>query len=89
MIGYQVPKSLKQAKEFDRLAENHKWEKSNELKHEQLQDYKTFIDQGKFNKSRTPKPCVMVFEIFFMAATFKINSQGSSKQQILIATMKN
>ena len=48
MFGYQIPKSLKQSKEFDRLAGNHKWEKSNKLEHEQLRKYETFIDKKKF-----------------------------------------
>ena len=55
MYEYQALKSLEQAKEFDRLAGNHKWEKSNELEHEQLREYKTFIDQGKFSESKIQK----------------------------------
>ena len=55
MFGYQVPKSLKQAKEFDVLVGNHEWENFKNLKHEQLQDYKTLIDQDKFSESNIPK----------------------------------
>ena len=41
-------------------------------------------------ESRTPKHRVMIFDVFFFTvATFKINSQRSSKQQILIGSMEN
>ena len=55
MFEYQVPKNLKQAKKFDALAGNHTLVKSNELEHEQLRDYETFIDQRKFSESKIPK----------------------------------
>ena len=41
MFGCQLPKSLKQAKEFDTLAGNDKWDDSNDLEHEQLQTIKS------------------------------------------------
>ena len=52
MLGYQIPMSLKQAKEFDRLAGNHEWEESNKIEHQQLREYETFIDKGKFSESK-------------------------------------
>ena len=79
MFGYQVPKTLKQAKKFDALAGNHKWEDSNELEHEQLRDYETFIDQGIFNESKIPRG----YKKISVHAIFSVNTMVDSKLVLL------
>ena len=52
MFGFQVPKTPKQAYEFDRINGNTKWADAMKLEAEQLIDYKTFIDKGA--NAKTP-----------------------------------
>ena len=78
MFGYQIPQSLKQAREFDRLAGNHKWEKSDELEHEHLREYETFIDKGKFSETKIPKGYkkISVHSIFSVKHDFRFKTCG-------------
>ena len=79
MFGYQVPKNLKQAKEFGALVGNHKWEKSNELEHKQLCDYELFIDQGKFSESKIPKG----YKKISVHAVFLVKHDGRFKTRVV------
>ena len=64
--GYQVPRDHEEAMWIDRKAGNHKWEESETLEIDQLQEYDTFQDLGlgaPIPEGYQKIPCHMVYDV--------------------------
>ena len=53
-FGYELPRDIQHALELDRAAGNNQWAEANQKEKDQLQEYKAFIDKGKFHLSKIP-----------------------------------
>lgn len=51
----EVPRDYEHALELDQKNDNTSWSYVNVTKHEKLEEYKVFIDKGKFHIAKIPQ----------------------------------
>jgi hypothetical protein len=53
--GFAIPRNYKEALEFDERNGNTKWQDATVMEHEQLSEYKVFINKEKFHEGNIPE----------------------------------
>ena len=79
MYGFKIPRSYKEALEFDKENGNNLWEEATILELNQFDEYNTFIDKGTFNKNTITQG----FKLIRTHFVYAVNHDGRHKARMV------